>query len=68
MDGFDGAAAGAGDLGQCLVRLDFGERIGGIDRIARLDEPLDQLGLGETLTDDRQQELVGSGRYFAGHR
>ena len=53
-------ALGARDLDVGLVRQDRHEGSVLLDRAAFLDEPLDDLALGDALADVRKPELVAS--------
>jgi len=47
-----------GHLHECLIGLDFRDRLVLTDRVARLDEPRDQLALGDTLADVGEFEFA----------
>ena len=46
------------NLYNCLVGLDFDQRLVGLDPVADLDEPGDDLGLGEAVSQIGELELV----------
>jgi len=52
------AGKGRGNVGDSLVRLDFGQWLINPHRVADLHEPLHYLGLGQALSDVRQPKLL----------
>ncbi len=62
MQGDDDAGDGAGQFDRRLVGHDFGQDLVFLNRVADLDVPADQLGLGRAFADVGQfEDVVGAG-------
>mmetsp|Transcript_13570 Transcript_13570/g.39658 ORF Transcript_13570/g.39658 Transcript_13570/m.39658 type:complete len:504 (+) Transcript_13570:153-1664(+) len=68
LERLDRADVGRRDLDRGLVALDLANPVELIDRVARLDEPLQHLHLGDALPNVGQHEGLGAARRRRGRR